>query len=161
MIKLSTKERREQFLFLVAVFLLTTAVLCFGIFYDFGPSRQISKQELASRLKQNTEYEELVKEVMPAIDTTYKQIVHFDPKVQAVFLQADITTSIDAIRSHYDRRASDQRYKTFLHAAQFYNRLFFDKVELKQNYNDIDTYNRNLEDCIMTRRQLQQSLISR
>lgn len=158
MIKLSIKERREQFLFFIGIFLFTTALLSYGLFRDFGNDRIVSKKDLADKLSQNADFEEQVKEQRPAIDTVYKQIMKFDPGVQAVFLENDIKNSLSSIRSIYERKSFDVRYKTFLQASQLYNALYYDKRELKGNKADLDRLNKSLEDCKLSTRQLRQTI---
>ncbi|SES09000.1 type VI secretion system transmembrane protein TssO [Pedobacter rhizosphaerae] len=161
MIKLSLKERREQFLFFMALFVFTVGLLSFGIFYSSKSRYEISKADLEVKISENQAFEDMVKETMPTIDTTYKQIVRFDPNVQAVFLRSDIQNSLNSIKSAYERKASDVRYKTFIQTSQLYDILFFDKQEMKGNLRDIEGLKRNLDDCVISRRQLQQTMSAR
>lgn len=158
MIKLSIKERREQFLFFIGIFLFTTTLLSFGLFHDYGDGRVVSKQDLSDKLTQDAEFEAVVKEQRATIDTTYKQIITFDPGVQAVFLENDIKNSLNSIKSIYERKAYDHRYKTFLQASQLYNDLFYNRRELKGNNNDLERLNKSLEDCKLSTRQLRQTI---
>ncbi|MET4139638.1 type VI secretion system transmembrane protein TssO [Pedobacter sp. UYP1] len=158
MIKLSIKERRDQFLFFIGIFLFTTALLSFGLFYDYGNGRVVSKQDLADKLEQNAEFEATVKEQRATIDTTYKDIMTFDPGVQAVFLENDIKNSMASIKSNYERKAYDVRYKTFLQASQLYSDLFYNRRELKGNNRDIEKLSKSLEDCKLSTRQLRQTM---
>ncbi|SFM71661.1 hypothetical protein SAMN05428949_0545 [Chitinophaga sp. YR627] len=158
MIKLSVKERREQFLFLGGIFLFTVSLLGFGLFHDFGDSKTISKEDLTDKLSRDAEFEELVKVQRATIDTAYKQIVNFDPAVKAVFLENDIRYSLGSIKSNYDRQAFDPRYKSFLQVSLLYNTFFFNRRELKGNINDIDNLRKTLEDCKLSTRQLKESI---
>ncbi len=117
MIKLSIKERREQFLFFIALFVFTVGLLSFGIFYSDKSRYEISKEELEVKISENETFENMVKETSPTIDTTYKQITSYNPNVQAVFLKNDIQNSLGSIRAAFDRKASDQRNKIFVKAA--------------------------------------------
>lgn len=158
MIKLSVKERREQFLFLGGIFLFTVSLLGFGLFHDFGDSKTISKEDLTDKLSRDAEFEELVKVQRATIDTAYKQIVNFDPAVKALFLENDIRYSLGSIKSNYDRQAFDPRYKSFLQVSLLYNTFFFNRRELKGNINDIDNLRKTLEDCKLSTRQLKESI---
>lgn len=158
MIKLSIKERREQFLFFIGIFLFTMALLSFGLFHDYGDDRMVSKQDLAEKLSQDADFEAMVKDQRPTVDTTYKQIIMFDPGVQAVFLENDIKNSLASIKSNYERKAYDQRYKVFLQTSQLYNDLFYNRRELKGNNSDIERLGKSLEDCKLSTRQLRQTI---
>lgn len=158
MIKLSLKERREQFLFFMALFVFTVGVLSFCIFYSSKSRYEISKTELEVKINENEAFEDMVKETIPAIDSSYKQIVRFDPNVQAVFLRSDIQNQLNSIKSAYERKAADSRYKTFIQTSQLYDILFYDKQELKGNLRDVEGLKRSLDDCVISRRQLQQTM---
>jgi len=161
MIKLSIKERREQFLFFIALFVFTVGLLSFGIFYSDKSRYEISKEELEVKISENETFESMVKETSPTIDTTYNQITRYNPNVQAVFLKNDIQNSLGSIRAAFDRKASDQRYKIFVQTAQLYDRLFYDRQEQNRNITDIELHKRQLDDCILNRRQLQQTISAR
>lgn len=158
MIKLSIKERREQFLFFIGIFLFTTALLSFGLFHDYGNNRAVNKQDLAAQLAQDGDFEATVTEQRAAVDTTFKQIMKFDPSVQAVFLENDIKSNLVSIKSIYERKSYDPRYKVFLQSSQLYTALFYDRRELKGNNNDIEIASKSLEDCKLSTRQLRQTI---
>lgn len=161
MVKLSIKERRVQFQFFLGLFIVTTSLLSFGIFYSAKSRYAISKQDLERTISENQQFEEMVIETRPTIDTAFKQIIRFNPNVQAVFLKNDIQIALNSIKSAYERKASDYRYKTFIQASQLYNTLFFDRQELRGNLRDLEDVKRSLDDCVISRRQLQQTLQSR
>ena len=161
MMKFSIKERQEKFLFFLGMFLFTAVVLCVAIFYNYNNGSNISKEEFSKRLQEENRFEAAVAEAMPTIDTTYTRIVKFNPNVQALFLENDIKNSITAIRSYYNARPYDARYKCFIYASKIHENLFYDKRELRGNsYNDIVRLNKLLDDCKLSTRQLQQSLSS-
>jgi len=161
MIKLSIKERREQFLFFLALFVFTVGLLSFGIFYSGKSQYEISKAELEIKINENEVFENTVKETMPIIDTTFKWITRYNPNVRAVFLRDDIQRSLGSIKSAFDRKASDSRYKIFIQNELLYDRLFYDRQEQNKNISDIELYQKQLDDCITNRRQLQQTISAR
>ncbi|RNL55935.1 hypothetical protein D7004_03700 [Pedobacter jejuensis] len=135
--------------------------MSFGIFYSSKSRYPISKQELELKISENQLFEDMVVETRPTIDTAFKQIIRFNPNVQAVFLKNDIQIALNSIKSSYERKASDYRYKTFIQTSQLYNILFFDRQELRGNQRDLEDVKRSLDDCIISRRQLQQTLQSK
>lgn len=158
MIKLSVKDRQEQFLFLIGIFLVSIGLLGFGFFYDSGEQQKISKEVLMESLSKDMEFEETVKVQRATIDTAYKQIVTFDPNVKAAFLENDIKNTLSSIKSNYDRKAFDLRYKSFLQVSNLYDMLFFNRRELKGNNNDLGNLKKSLEDCKLSVRQLKETL---
>ncbi|MET4080726.1 hypothetical protein ABIB40_000670 [Pedobacter sp. UYP30] len=158
MIKLTLKEKRERFLFFISVFVLAAAILCTAIFYNYNNDSKISKKEFSKRLQEENEFEEATTEVLPSLDSTYARIAKYNPNVQAQFLENDIKNAIGSIKSYYNRKPYDSRYKCFIYASKLYDNLFYDRKELKGNYNDIDNVNKLLNDCKLSTSQLQQSI---
>jgi hypothetical protein len=156
--KLSVKDRREQFLFLTGIFLLSLCLICYGIFHDFGAAKVISKEELITELAQDAEFERSVAEQRAIIDTAYRQIIVFNPNIQAVFLENDIKNSLGSVKSSYDRRAFDPRYKTFLQVSRLYGYLFVNRRELKGNYLDLSGLNKSLQDCKLSTQEIRRSI---
>lgn len=160
MMKFSIKEKREKFLFFMGLFLFTAGVLCTAIFYNYQDGAKISKEEFAKRIAEEDRFEGMVAQAMPAVDTTYSRIVKFNPDVQAMFLETDIKNAITAIRSYYNARSYDTRYKCFIYASKVPESLFYDKRELRGNYGDIRSISKLLDDCKLSTRQLQQNMSS-
>jgi hypothetical protein len=154
MLKLGTKERREKFLFLIAIFLFTVNLIGFCLFQDFNDGKVISKRDLTDKLIEDADFENVVTTQRATIDTAFKQIVSFNPAIKATFLENDIKFTLGSIKSNYDRKAVDPRYKTFLQVSILYNTLFFNKRELVGNTNDIGNLKKSLDDCMLSTRQL-------
>ncbi len=159
--KLSLKERREQFIFLLLLALLSTGLLGWVIFNDNEYDVGAVKKKLAQKIKDESQFEQVAAEMKPTIDTTYKKIVQYDPSVQALFLETDVQNAIGAIRAAYQRRAYDNRYKCFQQEARFFEIMFTDRKELRGNIRDIDNYNKALTDCSQTRAGLQGAVMNR
>lgn len=156
--KFSLKEKREKFLFFLALFVFAAGVLCTAMFYNYSDNMQISKGDFSKRLNEEERFEATVEEATPTIDTTYARIVKFNPNVQALFLENDIKNAITAVRAYYNSRPYDSRYKCFVYASKIHENLFYDKHELRGNYNDMSRLNKLLDDCRLSTRQLQQSI---
>jgi hypothetical protein len=159
--KLSLKERREQFIFLLLLALLSTGLLGWVIFNDNDYDAGAVKKKLSQKIRDESQFEQVAAEMQPAIDSTYKKIVQYDPSVQALFLETDVQNAIGAIRAAYQRRVYDSRYKCFQQQARFFEIMFTDRKELRGNIRDIDNYNKSLTDCSQTRADLQTAVLSR
>lgn len=145
-------------MFLTGIFLLATVVICTALFYGYDLEQELSKKELAERIAREQFFEQDVEAARPGIDTVYKRILAFNPSVRASFLENDINNALNAVRSVYERKPQDLRYKIFVQVPELYTRLFYDRKELRGNHNDVNSLTRVLEDCKLRRRQLQQSL---
>ncbi len=158
MIKLKVKERREQFLLLMGIFLVTVTVLGTCFFYGSSKDATTSKDTFTGRLSADEDFEKAVQEQRPAIDSVYQHILLFDPNVNAVFIKNDILYSLEGIRNSYRNLAPDPRHRTFQQIAALYSILFNNKRELEGNKKDIEGLNNSLEDCKRSSRQLKESL---
>ena len=158
MIKHSLAERREHFLILLGVFVLAMVILGYVLFYTDGPRFAISKDDLAMRIKDDQKFEESAKVALRFVDSASTQINRFDPSVQAVFIENDIKKTFNDINSIYAQNSFDSRYSIFSQAAVFYENYYVDRRELKGNLNDIERISKNLDDCIVNRKQLQQTI---
>jgi len=158
MIKLSLAERREHFLLLLGAFVLAMTVLGFVLFYSDGPRFAISKEDLALRIQDDQKFEESAKMAMRYVDSASTQIKRFDPSVQAVFIENDIKKTFNDVNAIYAQNSFDSRYGIFAQAAVFYENYYVDRRELKGNMNDIERISKNLDDCIVNRKQLQQTI---
>jgi len=150
-----------MFIFFLCLFVLATSILCTALFYDYRTDVAYSKKELSQKLGEAESFENVVRENRSAVDTTYSKIVKFNPNVQALFLENDIKSSIAALKSVYERKSYDTRYKTFLQASTLYDKLFYDRRELRGNNTNIGRLNQLVEDCKLSTRQLQQTINSR
>lgn len=159
--KLSLKERREQFVFLLLLAVVSTGLLSFIVFNGGHYSSADIKQKLAKKIKEEAQFEAVAEETKPTIDSTFKKIIQYDPSVQALFLESDIQNAIGAIRAAYQRRAYDSRYKCFLQQASFFEIMFTDRKELRGNYKDIENYNKSLDDCKLSRTALLDAIMKR
>lgn len=160
MAHLSIKERQEQFTFLLILSLFTIALLAWLLFSGSDLSAGALKEKLAQKITDEKQFENMVSEVRPAVDSTYKKIMDFDPSVQALFLESDILNAIASIKAAYQRKSYDGKYKSFLQEAQLLEILFYDKKELRGNYRNIDKLNSDLDRCKLSKRGLQEAIIN-
>ncbi|RPD43297.1 type VI secretion system TssO [Chitinophaga barathri] len=161
MAHLSIKERQEQFIFLFILTLLTTGLLAWLLFGAGNHGAGNMKEKLSQRILEEEQFAQAVAEVQPAVDSTYKRIMEFDPTVTALFLESDILNSIAGIKAAYQRKAHDLKYKTFSQEAQLLEILFYDKKELRGNYRNIQKLEQDLEQCKLSQRGLQEAFINR
>lgn len=160
MAHLSIKERQEQFIFLCILAIFTTGLLSWLLFDSSDLKTATMKEKLAQKVKEEKQFEAVIAEMKPAVDTTYKKIMDFDPNVQALFLESDILNSIASIKAAYQRRSYDVRYKAFLEEAQLLETLFYDKKELRGNNRNIEKLNADLDRCRLSMRNIQGALLN-
>lgn len=158
MVKLSLAEKREQFLVLMGMFLLGAVVLSLVLFYTDDRTYDISKEDLENRIQDDIKFEEAAQMTMKYIDSASRQINRFDPTIQAVFLENDIKKTLQDINAVYVRNDYDTRYTIFTHTAVLYDNYFVDRRELKGNLQDIERIKKSIDDCLLTRQQIQQAL---
>ncbi|NIG57602.1 hypothetical protein F3J22_29300 [Chitinophaga sp. Cy-1792] len=118
------------------------------------------KDKLAQKITAEKQFESVAAEMRPAVDSTYKKIIDFDPSVQALFLESDILNAIGSIKAAYQRKSYDMRYKAFLQEAQLLEVMFYDKKELRGNYRNIEKLNSDLDRCNLSKRGIQEAIIN-
>lgn len=160
MAHLSIKERQEQFVFLLVLSLFTIALLAWLLFSGSDVGSSAMKAQLAQKITAEKQFESVADEVRPAVDSTYRKIMDFDPSVQALFLESDILNAIASIKAAYQRKSYDVRYKAFLQEAQLLEVLFYDKKELRGNYRNIEKLNSDLDRCKLSKRGIQEAIIN-
>lgn len=161
MAHLSIKERQEQFMLLLVLTLAAVGLLCWLLFGARDLRTGAMKEKLAQRMLEEQQFARAVEEVQPAVDSTYKRIMEFDPSVTALFLESDILNAIAGIRAAYQRRAHDGKYKTFHQEAQLLEILFYDKKELRGNYRNIRKLQDDLDQCKLSQRGIQEAILNR
>ncbi|WP_291911121.1 type VI secretion system TssO [Chitinophaga sp. CB10] len=160
MAHLSIKARQEQFVFLLVLSFLTIGLLSWLIFSGSNVGSSEMKEKLSQRIIEEEQFESVAAEVRPAVDSTYKKIMDFDPSVQALFLESDILNAIASIKAAYQHKSYDKRYKVFLQQAQLLEVLFYDKKELRGNYHNIEKLNSDLDRCKLSKRGIQEAIIN-
>ncbi|MBV8252575.1 MAG: hypothetical protein JO154_08205 [Chitinophaga sp.] len=160
MAHLSIKERQEQFVFLLLLSLFTIVLLAWLLFSGSDVGNSAMKDKLAQKITSEKQFESVAAEMRPAVDSTYKKIMDFDPSVQALFLESDILNAIGSIKAAYQRKSYDVRYKAFLQEAQLLEVMFYDKKELRGNYRNIEKLNSDLDRCKLSKRGIQEAIIN-
>ncbi|WP_167021547.1 type VI secretion system TssO [Chitinophaga sp. Cy-1792] len=160
MAHLSIKERQEQFIFLLVLSLFTIGLLTWLLFSGSDVGNSAMKDKLAQKITAEKQFESVAAEMRPAVDSTYKKIIDFDPSVQALFLESDILNAIGSIKAAYQRKSYDMRYKAFLQEAQLLEVMFYDKKELRGNYRNIEKLNSDLDRCNLSKRGIQEAIIN-
>ncbi|RAJ88094.1 hypothetical protein CLV59_101859 [Chitinophaga dinghuensis] len=160
MAHLSIKERQEQFIFLLVLSLFTIVLLAWLLFSGSDVGNSAMKDKLAQKITSEKQFESVAAEMRPAVDSTYKKIMDFDPSVQALFLESDILNAIGSIKAAYQRKSYDVRYKAFLQEAQLLEVMFYDKKELRGNYHNIEKLNSDLDRCKLSKRGIQEAIIN-
>lgn len=160
MAHLSIKARQEQFVFLLVLSFFTIGLLSWLIFSGSNVGSSEMKEKLSQRIIEEEQFESVAAEVRPAVDSTYKKIMDFDPSVQALFLESDILNAIASIKAAYQHKSYDKRYKVFLQQAQLLEVLFYDKKELRGNYHNIEKLNSDLDRCKLSKRGIQEAIIN-
>ncbi|MBV7529402.1 type VI secretion system TssO [Chitinophaga sp. sic0106] len=160
MAHISIKARQEQFVFLLVLSLFTISLLAWLIFSGSNVGSSEMKDKLSQKINEEEQFETVAAEMRPAVDSTYKKIMDFDPSVQALFLESDILNAIASIKAAYQRKSYDKRYKVFLQEAQLLEVLFYDKKELRGNYHNIEKLNSDLDRCKLSKRGLQEAIIN-
>jgi hypothetical protein len=67
--------------------------------------------------------------------------------INAIYEDNDIRHIISQIKQQYEKNPWDKRYKIFYHMGSVYEMWFADKKQLWSKRENIEFFQRNLEDC--------------
>lgn len=92
-------------------------------------------------------FREIQKEYKPIVDSLYNRISNLKPGINAQYEEEDIKYLLNDLKNTYQNNGWDNRYKVFMHVADFYQMWMTDKKELWSKRENISTFKRNLEEC--------------
>lgn len=147
-IALNHRERLMAFIYVLLFFLITTGSCCLIIHLatsNYGVSNH--KYLVLSKIDKVKKYRAAQDVNRLAVDSLYSRIAGFDPKINASYEEDDIIYMLNDLRNIYQNNSWDNRYKVFLHVADFYQMWLTDRKELWSIKQNISNFKTNLEAC--------------
>lgn len=145
---MNQKEKIFGFIYVSIFFVFITSMCSWLIFYYNPEFRVMSQKDFAiTKMSRIKEYQDLQTKYAPVADSLYSKIERFNPEVNAVYEENDINYMINVLKSVYEERSWDARYKSFLHVSDFYYMWFIEKKELWSKKSNIGKFRKNLEEC--------------
>jgi len=149
--KKNTKNQKEKtvgFIYVAALFLLTTVISCFCLYFFSPDSKIISRKEaIIAKMDRIKGFQILQSHEVAAIDSVYNKIKGYNPSISASYEENDIKYYLNNIRNIYNQNVYDNRYKVLYQIAGFYEMWFADRKELWSKKQNIDKFKKDLESC--------------
>jgi hypothetical protein len=145
---MNQKEKVMGFFYVLILFLSIVSVCCLLLFlYNSNYSELKQKDFIVNKVSRSSEYRDAQKKAEPTIDLLAEKIANYDPGVNAVYEEDNIKFLVNELRDIYEKRPLDTRYKSFMHAANFYYMWYADKKTLWTLTSNIRQFTRDLEEC--------------
>jgi len=143
--RLTTRERRLQFLYLLAVTLFLSLVISWIAFRNAHQSA--SYDYLTEKVRQQQQLLRAQKQYLPLLDSAYRGIVAYQPQVNAVFVEVDIDDQLNEIRRLSDSQRDGTRFRSFGQIADFYKMMYVDKKIIWSKQSNVNLFRKQLDDC--------------
>ncbi|GAB3769495.1 hypothetical protein GCM10028818_05640 [Spirosoma horti] len=144
--RLTMRERRLQFLYLLAAISLLSVLVSWIAFrnrtYSSAESKYLSDQ---IKLKERILTSQL--DNLPLLDSAYHSIVAYQPQINAVFIEVDIEDHLNEIRRLSGPQQEGTRFRTFAQIADFYRMMYVDKKLVWSKQSNISLFRKQLDDC--------------
>ncbi|MCX6218234.1 type VI secretion system TssO [Spirosoma sp.] len=144
--RLTMRERRLQFMYLLAVLCLLTLFVSFIAFKSNTYSSAESKR-VSSKIKQQEQILKSQIRNMPLLDSAYQSIVAFQPQVNAVFVEVEIEEHLNEIKRLSNPQMDNTRFRSFGQIADFYRMMYIDKKIVWSKQSNISLFRKQLDDC--------------
>ena len=144
--RLTTRERRLQFVYLLAATILLSLIISWVAFRNYT-YRRIEHEYLSGQIDQQRAILQAQKQYLPLLDSAYRAIVAYQPQVNAVFVEVDIEDHLNDIRRLSDSQADGLRFRAFGQIADFYRMMFVDKKVVWSKQTNINLFRKQLDDC--------------
>lgn len=144
----SRRERVMSFFYVSFFFLITAASCCLLIYWansDYHSTNQkVSVITKINKVKQYRNAQELNR---ANVDSLFNRIMTYEPGINARYIEDDIVYMLNDLRNIYQNNIWDNRYRAFLHVADFYQMWLVDRKELWSRKQNIANFRVNLEAC--------------
>lgn len=148
LITLGRKEKRQYFIYLICIFVLTLVLLVWIIFRNINsPFTSLSIVEDAY-LKKAGEFDEQKKYASALFDSTFERITALQGGQLNAIVEADIRSQVNELNDLADDvTAHDIRFTSFHQMAAFLTGYFEDMQTLKRKLANVQMFQKQLTDC--------------
>ncbi|WP_097126847.1 type VI secretion system TssO [Spirosoma fluviale] len=144
--RLTMRERRLQFIYLLAALCLLTLFISFVAFKNNTYSSSESKR-VSNKIKQQEQILKSQLRNMPLLDSAYQSIVAFQPQVNAVFVEVEIEEDLNDIKRLSTSQLDNTRSRSFGQIADFYRMMYIDKKIVWSKQSNISLFRTQLDNC--------------
>lgn len=147
-ISLSKREKRYQFIYLLAMLLITLVLLGIITLRNFiGPFASNDLLE-TQMLEQKNKFLRQQAIVAPFLETSFLKINILKQETPQPFAESDIKNSINSIANSFENAdVYDTRKEGYVQIAQFYKMYFEDKKIAAKKTENIALFEKQFEEC--------------
>lgn len=143
--KINAEDRRNYFIYLLFMFLLATAFIGWLLMNDLVKINITkTKDEFTSHIEEETQYRKEVEMKLPAIDSLFNKIVNYNPGVNALYAENEITEQIRQLKM-LGEKYEDSRYRSFIYLSDLYMEYFNSKKDMGNLQKGINDLNKSLQ----------------
>lgn len=156
---LSKREKRYQFVYLLAMSLLAALVFGIIIIRNFHSPFSGSDMLEIQMLTQKNRFAQQQDLVAPLLESAYKKISILKHESPQPFAENDIKNSINDVANSFENVGIyDTRKEGYLQIAQFYKMYFEDKKIAAKKFENIALFQRQFEECAIGFKQTEEQL---
>lgn len=161
-VTLSKKERHYQFFYLILM--LVAAMIFLGVIFLKGYDSPFTDTDVMGieSIEQKQAFESEQKILQPEMDSAFIRISKITDKSPEPFVENNIFNGINGLASYFHgRNVVDIRKDAYPQIAKFYKMYFEDKRIISTTSEDIKTFNKQVDDCRIGFKTLQDRLYDR
>lgn len=142
------RERIMGFIYVALFFAIVTALCSYFLLRNSPQVNVFSQKELVVRkMDRLKEFQAVQSSKVVMCDSLFKNIMRFNPSVNAKYEENDIDFLIGELRNMSRENVWDRRFMVFRHTADLYEMYFTDKRDLWSKQQNIIEFKQNLEAC--------------
>ncbi|HTF81166.1 MAG TPA: type VI secretion system TssO [Cytophagales bacterium] len=156
--KISTEEKNVQLVYLVVLWVFTTLLFWYVCFKGHETKEvrgmhvileQINEQKIVAQEQKINEKH---------LDTLNKMLMQYNPGTSQVYLESGISYELAELRKAYEKKKNNVGYRVYHQVADLYEMYYFDKKGTWVSVNNNNSLKKNLENCEIGFRQLQDNI---
>jgi hypothetical protein len=158
MLRISKEEKKIQFVYLLALWLIFSFVFCYVCFFNYSKSEVRSKEIVIEKINQQNVLLKSQYESVAHVDSLCKMLLLYQPSTSQVYLENNITFELEELKKIYEAKKGDEEYKIFNQLYVFNSMQFYDKRATWNATNNSAFLKKNLEECEIGFQQKQDNL---
>ncbi|SNV34732.1 Uncharacterised protein [Chryseobacterium taklimakanense] len=149
-ITLSNKEKRHYFIYLLGMLLLAVSVISYIVLSKAGNPFSEADMHSVMILQDKTKFNEAAKSVHKQMDSTFVKINKMDPEKATPVEKNNIEVGITNINRTFEGTTStDPRKSSYQQIAKFYEMYYQDKKSIVTTKENLQQFDKQLQDCMI------------
>ena len=161
-ITLSKKEKRHYFLYLMGMLFLAVLILSFIVLNKAGNPFSDADMHSVMILQDKTKFNDAQKSIQKKMDSTFVKIDKMDPEKSTPVENNEIEIGISEINRTFEgATTTDPRKASYPQISEFYEMYYQDKKSILTVKDNIQQFDRQLQDCMIRFKDKNQQIMQR